>query len=240
MRRRLRIVTALGAAVLAGCASAPVSTWKAAPGDLAWQHQAFPGKAQTEFSPVHDEGRDALRARAASSASMMRSRLRVEPADLGRVRFSWKVPQLIADADLALRHADDAPVRVVLVFEGDRSRFSPRDALLAELVHSITGEEMPYATLMYAWCNQRQPGTVVPNPRTSRIRTLVVESGTDKLNRWLDYERDIRADFEAAFGEPPGALIGVGVMTDSDNTRSLAQAWYGPVRLVPKAMQAPH
>jgi hypothetical protein len=93
---------------------------------------------------------------------------------------------------------------------------------------------------VYAWCNKRRPGSVVHSPRTSRIRTLVVESGAGKLNRWLDYERDIRADFETAFGEPPGALVGVGVMTDSDNTRSLAHAWYGPVRLVPGAMQAPH
>jgi hypothetical protein len=51
------------------------------------------------------------------------------------------------------------------------------------------------------------------------------------LNQWLSYERNIRADYEKAFGEPPGALIGIGLMTDSDNTQSNAQAWYGPIRL---------
>jgi hypothetical protein len=51
------------------------------------------------------------------------------------------------------------------------------------------------------------------------------------LNQWLDYQRDIAADFEQAFGEPPGALRGIGIMTDTDNTRSETQAWYGPVTL---------
>jgi hypothetical protein len=60
----------------------------------------------------------------------------------------------------------------------------------------------------------------------------VVESGAGRLNQWINYERDIRADYEKAFGEPPGALIGIGIMTDSDNTRSHAQAWYGPIQLI--------
>jgi hypothetical protein len=162
---------------------------------------------------------------------MLRSKVRIEPAELGSVRFSWKVPQLIPEADMALRESDDSPVRIVLAFEGDRSRFTPRDALLSELARTLTGEELPYATLMYVWCNKRAPGSVIVSPRTGRVRTLVVESGAGKLNQWLDYERDIRADYERAFGEPPGALVGVGIMTDSDNTRTTAQAWYGPVKL---------
>lgn len=198
-----------------------------------WGHQPFPGKTPTVFSYTREEGRDAVAVLAASSASMLRSKVRMERRELGRVRFSWKVPQLISGADLAERDADDSPVRVVLFFEGDRSRFSPRDAMVAELVHTLTGEEMPYATLMYVWCNRRAPGSVVSSPRTDRIRTVVVESGAGGLNQWLQYERDIAADFQRAFGETPGALVGMAIMTDSDNTRSMARAWYGPLRLLP-------
>ena len=104
--------------------------------------------------------------------------------------------------------------------------------MLSELMRTLTGEEMPYATLMYVWCNQRAPGSLINSPRTDRVRKLVVESGEAKLNQWLDYRRDIRADFEQAFEEPPGALVGIGIMSDSDNTQTTARAWYGPVRLV--------
>jgi Protein of unknown function (DUF3047) len=177
------------------------------------------------------EGRDAMQASANSSASMLRKVVRIEPRELGNVRFSWKVPDLIAQADMALRDRDDSPVRIVLAFEGDRNKFSPKNAVLSELAQVLTGEPMPYATLMYVWCNRREPGSVIVNPRTDRIRKLVVESGRGHLNQWMDYERDVRADFEKVFGEAPGALIGIAIMTDSDNTRSQVKAWYGPVRL---------
>ncbi len=191
----------------------------------------FPGKQPTQFGYARKDGRDAVAVLAASSVSMMRNKIRIEPSALDRVRFSWKVPQLIAGADMVLRDADDSPVRIVLAFEGDRSKFSAKDAMLSELTRALTGEEMPYATLMYVWCNNREPGSVILGPRTDRIRKLVVQSGPMQLNQWLDYERDIAADYERAFGEKPGALVGIGIMSDSDNTRSTVTAWYGPIRL---------
>ena len=223
--------------LLAGCAAAPPVTRSSAGQPLAppltdWQHRAFPGKQATSYAPAWLDGRPAMAARAEASASVLRQRVRLEPDQLGHVRFSWKVPNLIHEADLARREVADSPVRLILAFEGARSKFSLKDTLLSELVHTLTGEPMPYATLMYVWCNHRPPGSVIGSPRTERIRKLVVESGSQGLNQWLAYERDIRADFERAFGEPPGALIGMAIMTDTDNTRSTAQAWYGPVQLV--------
>ncbi len=200
--------------------SAPVPVWK---------HHSLPGKRPNQFRYVRKDGRDAMAATSRSSASMLRKVIRIEPGELDAVRFSWKVPELIAQADMALREADDSPVRVVLMFEGDRSTFSAKNAMLSEMARALTGEELPYATLMYVWCNTRPAGSVMLNARTDRIRKLVVESGTSRLQQWVDYERNIRADYEKAFGEAPGALVGIGIMTDSDNTRSATQAWYGPV-----------
>ena len=230
--------------LVAGCASlAPVAP-PVAPqaGNLppalstkAWQHMTFPGKVATEFTDVREGGRQAVRAHAVSSASMLRRPVHIAAQDLGLLKFSWKVPALMAQADLALRDKSDSPVRLVLAFEGDRSQFSAKDSMLSELSHALTGEPLPYATLMYVWSGNRPAGTVIKSPRTERIRKLVVTSGATGLNQWLDYERDIRADFEKVFGEVPGALVGIGIMTDSDNTRSTTQAWYGPIGFAPRA-----
>lgn len=241
-----RIAGALALALVAGCSTPPeapsgrgadiaASPWAHAGSARAnWAHYPLPGKQAARYHYARNDGRHAVAAVATSAASMLRLPVRIEPQELGAVRFSWKVPQLLAEADLALREAADSPVRVILAFEGDRSRWSTRDELLSELSRAVTGEPMPYATLMYVWCNQRPPGTVIRNARTDRIRKIVLESGAAKLNRWLDYERDIRADYERAFGEKPGALVGLAIMTDSDNTRSEARAWYGPVSLLPR------
>ena len=194
-----------------------------------WRHFTLPGKTATVYDFVRKDGRDALTAKAGISASMMRRDVNIAATKLDTVNFSWQIPALIAGADLAERDFDDSPARIVLVFEGDRGKFSVKNAMLSELAQVMTGEPLPYATLMYVWCNKRQPGSVVINPRTDRIRSVVVESGAKNLRQWLDYQRNIRADYEKVFGEAPGNLISVGIMTDSDNTRTQTTASYGQV-----------
>jgi hypothetical protein len=152
---------------------------------------------------------------------------------LNALSFSWQIQKLIADADMSQRETEDSPVRLVLAFDGDRSQFSAKNAMLSELSHAVSGKPMPYATLMYVWCNKRPVNSVIHNPRTDRIRKIVIESGPQRVNQLISYERNIKADFEKAFGEAPGALIGIAIMTDTDNTRSHAQAWYGPISLLP-------
>ncbi|WP_239467186.1 DUF3047 domain-containing protein [Rhodoferax koreensis] len=202
----------------------------------AWHSRTFPGKKATQYTAARLDGREAIYGESHSSASMLRQRFHIEPLALGQIGFSWKVPQLIPGANMGLRDHDDSPVRVMLAFEGDRGRLSMKDAMLSELARTLTGEEMPYATLMYVWCNHRAPGSVIISPRTDRIRSIVVESGPKRLNQWLDYQRDIQTDFELAFGEKPGALIGVAIMSDSDNTQSEARAWYGAVHIAPAVL----
>ena len=230
-------LAACGSAALTSDSRVLQSPWAlssaGSPNAQGWSHYKLPGKAPSQFEYVVKEGRDAIAAKAQSSASMLRQVMRVEPAELGQIRFSWKLPELIQYADMSLREYDDSPVRVVLAFEGDRSKFSGKDAMLSELAHMLTGEPLPYATLMYVWCNTCEPGSVILNPHTDRIRKLPLESGPGKLNRWMDYERAVRADFFKAFGEEPGALTSISIMTDTDNTKSIARAWYGRVSLLP-------
>jgi hypothetical protein len=196
-----------------------------------WEILTLPGKLRTEYRLAHREGQAALQAVSRSSASMLRQRLNVAPDQLGRLQFQWMIEDLIFQADMRERESEDSPVRLILAFDGDRSQFSAKNAMLSELSRALTGEEMPYATLMYVWSNQLPVGTVIINPRTDRIRKIVVESGPQRLKQWLRYERQIRADFEKAFGEPPGALTGLAIMTDTDNTQGQARAWYGDIRL---------
>lgn len=236
----------LSAVLLAGCASRGASdsasegkvlTHQAGglhfkPQDKAgWEAVTLPGKLRTAFRLEKHDHRDALSAHAQASASMLRQRLNVPADQLGRLQFAWQIDNLMADADMGERDSGDSPVRLILAFEGDRGRFSAKNAMLSDLTEALTGEPLPYATLMYVWCNRRPVDSVIVNPRTDRVRKLVVETGPAHIRQWRQYERDVRADFERAFGEAPGALVGMAIMTDSDNTRGHVRAWYGDIRL---------
>lgn len=202
------------------------------PGGSDWAVWRLPGKLHVPFESVTRQGRPALQVRAARSVSVLRRQFQPGLASVGALHFSWKVGALPDGADLKDAAATDAPVRILLAFEGDRSKWSARTHRLSELSALLTGEPLPYATLSYVWSRDDPVETVLSNPRTDRIRKLVVDSGTAHLDRWRDHHRDVRADFIRAFGEEPGPLVAVALMTDTDNTASRLRAWYGPLRLV--------
>lgn len=223
MRRDRRTVQSLlVAALLTACAAPP----SAPPDAVGWQPVTLPGKAPTRYSWTEKDGRRALAAVSERSASMWRKRVERAPATLGEVRFAWWVQDLIPDASVADVDREDAPARVMFGFAGDVGRLPLRTRMMFELAQALTGEQPPYATLMYVWDATAPVGTVIVNPRSDRIRKIVVDSGPAELRRWREHRRDLAADFRLAFGEEPGALISVALMTDSDNTRTRAAAWY--------------
>lgn len=59
----------------------------------------------------------------------------------------------------------------------------------------------------------------------------MVERGAANVRTWVHHKRNVSADFIRAFGEAPGTLLGIALMTDTDNTRSSVCAVYGPVTL---------
>lgn len=196
-----------------------------------WTPWPLPGKRFAAFEPVWLAGQPALRVQAEASVSILRQRFEPALPGTGRIRFAWRADALPDGAQLHESGGDDAAVRVLLAFEGDRTRWSARTHRLSELSRLLTGEPLPYATLAYVWSAADAPGTVVMNPRTDRIRKLVLDSGAQHLGQWRTHERDIRADFVSVFGEEPGPLVAVALMTDTDNTGSRLQAWYGPLLL---------
>lgn len=225
------------AALLGGCAQqaeppapepAPVPPVAAAD---QWSTFALPGKKATRYLHTRLDGRAVIRAQADASASMYRQRLVIDPDKLGTIDFSWWVPALMSKADLTNREAADSPVRVVLAFDGDVAKLSRKNRMLFELAETLSGEPPPYATLMYVWDNRSAVETVIPAARSDRIRKIVVDSGPAQLKAWRHHRRDIVRDFERAFGERPGRLLGVALMTDSDNTASRAQGIYGELVL---------
>lgn len=133
----------------------------------------------------------------------LRQSVLIKPADLGSVKFCWKLPGLIQYPDMSVRKFYDSPVRVVSAFEGNRSKFSAKNAMQCELAQLLSGERMSYASLMYVWCNSSKPLEIITNPHTDRIRKPPPESGSEKLNRWIDYERLVRDNLAKAFEPAP-------------------------------------
>lgn len=221
---------------LAACASepqVPTSAMPAMPLALAdWSARPLPGKKTTLYSFAERGGRACVLAQARQSVSLWRRPLSLDMAGLESLQFDWWIGTHAAAASVAQSDTDDAPARLLLGFEGDEARLSMLNRMHFELARTMTGEAPPYATLMYVWDAKAAPETLIISQRSDRIRKIVVGTGRSGDGSWQRLRRNVRADYERAFGEVPGRLVTMAMMTDGDNTASRAEACYGDILLL--------
>ena len=192
-------------------------------------------KKPTEYSMVNLRGRSVVRARANASASGLVHDVDVDPKVHQKLRWRWMVEALIPGADNTEAHTEDSPVRIVIAFNGDKSKWDFSDKLLATQLRMFAGFEMPYATLSYIWENRAAKGTLIDSHHTTRSKMVVAESGREKLSQWWDESHNVYEDYKRAFGEEPGRIFAIAIMTDTDNTGASVQAYYGDI-----AFEKPH
>lgn len=197
-----------------------------------WELLKFPNIDRlSQYQLVQDSGEQVVKAVTENSASGLIARVRVEPGEKLVMRWRWKVSSVYEDGDARAKDGDDYPARIYVAFEfePDRAGFFERAKRKAAAV--VFGEELPGNALNYIWANRLEKGTIVPNPFTDTTMMLAVESGSEKAGQWVSAERDIVADYREAFGTEPPPIVGIAIMSDSDNTGDSAEAWYGDITL---------
>ena len=193
-------------------------------------------KKPTAYDLVSKDGATVVEARADNSASgLLHPLANLDAREFRELSWRWKVEELIKTQDNTRSSTEDAPVRLVIRFDGDKSKLDFGERIFSAQVKAVTGQELPYATLMYIWGRRSPRETVITSRFTERIRMIVAESGPDNLGRWQDVKRNLYEDFMRAYGEEPGPVTGIGIMTDTDNTGEKTRAWYGDISLTRRA-----
>jgi hypothetical protein len=210
------------------------SSTQAGAAPAGWQHVPLSStKAQTEYRTVVDEGVVVLKASAHGSASLMAFRTDFDPRAFPLLSWRWKVIQGIPAAETHNRFREDAPVRLMVSFSGDTSKLSVFDRAASSFAKSASGQALPYAELMYVWGGKVAVDSITTSTLTSRVRMLAVAVDDQGIGRWQSYTRNLVEDFRRAFGEEPGRVTAVSLMSDTDNTSSNAEALYGDISVAP-------
>ena len=198
-----------------------------------WEPLTFGSlKTPTKYDLVESDGTVVARARADAAAAGLNFPVKFDVRSAPVVEFRWKIAKLIDGADSRVAAKEDSPVRLVLGFDGDKSKLTFKERTASALARSATGKELPYAQLIYVWSNSEPVGTVIENTHTRRVRMLVAATGAGNAGKWVTLTRNVPEDFKRAFGEDPGMLTDVGIMTDTDNTGASVEAWYGDIRFL--------
>jgi hypothetical protein len=190
------------------------------------------GKAITRYTLVQDGHTTVLQADANRSASALMHDGDIDLNQTPVVTWRWKAEGPIEGADNRASSKEDAPARLVFVFDGDKSKLSLLDRTSMAVAKSVGGQDLPYATLMYIWSTSAAPGSVIPNPHTERVQMIVVSGQPGDAGQWQSLRRNIVQDYEKVFHEAPGRITGYGLLTDTDNTATTTRAWYGDIRFL--------
>jgi hypothetical protein len=246
--RALRAGTArLGAALLglllaaaAGRAAEPLRLGDfAPPADAAappagWEPLTFPRVPRhTRYTVVREDQKWVLRAESDAAASGLYRPLDLDPKVYRVLSWRWKVAGVLAKSDPRRREGDDYAARVYVAFQYDPATAGIWERSRFGAYRLLYGRYPPGVVLNYVWESRLPVGTVLDNAYTARARIVVVRSGAADAGRWVTETRDIHEDYRRIVGGEPPRIVGIALMTDTDDTGERAVAHYDAITIGP-------
>ncbi len=175
-------------------------------------------KAQTWGQPVYD-----LEIVADNDQRVLRLRSKGETStiirDLGAsvdlnetpiLEWSWKVITLPSGGNACQKSTDDEAAQVYIAWL--RAPESVRSRMIG-----------------YVWDSTAPVGTICKSEKLGTVTYIVVRSGSDGLGKWIPEHRNVVEDFRRIYGEMPDKPNALALGIDSDDTRSSAESFIGPI-----------
>ncbi len=183
----------------------------------------------TQYDLVKDGDDIVVKAVSDQSSSGMTREIQIDPKEFPVIEWRWKVANILKNGNVHEKTGDDYPARLYITFEYDSTKVGFFEKAKYETAKLIYGQYPPIGAINYIWESKSPIGTMVPNPYTDRVNMIVIESGETRLNEWITEERNVFEDYKKAFGEDPPKISGVAIMTDTDNTKERAVAYFGDI-----------
>jgi hypothetical protein len=186
---------------------------------------------QTVYELIKDGDVVVVKAVSDASASGLIKAINIDPKEYPIIRWRWRVENILKHNDVTRKDGDDFPARLYITFAYDPDKVSFAKKLKFKAGQAIFGD-IPIGALNYIWDTHAPVGAIVENAYTDFAQMVVVESGTQKVGLWVSEERNIYEDYKKAFDEEPPLINGIAIMTDTDNTKERATAYYGDIQFV--------
>ncbi|HFD91934.1 MAG TPA: DUF3047 domain-containing protein [Gammaproteobacteria bacterium] len=200
-----------------------------------WSPSAWNGDARW----VNVDGEAAVRLSSNGALTFLEKTVDIDLRRYPRVRWQWRVENILEGIDERTRAGDDHPIRLFFVFEPDEEKqslwFRIKRFLYLDLRH---GHPFGGRFIEYLWSSHLAAGTVIDDPGKPWQKLMVIEGGAQHLGQWLSYERNLYADFKALYQEEPRRLIFIGILNDTDQTGQQATSYVRDLQFL-RAADAP-
>lgn len=191
-----------------------------------WESLTFPKiKTHSTYTLVREGGKNILKAESRASASAIVQRRIFNIYENPRLTWRWKVTQLSDRGNPKEKAGDDYPIRVYVMFQYDPALASMGERLTYNTTKMIYGKFPPHSTLNYVWTGKNMQERFIVSPYTDKACMVILERGSRRVGQWVEESVNVLEDYRRVFGKDPPALAALAVMSDSDNTRTTAEAY---------------
>lgn len=184
--------------------------------------------ALTTYELVRDGEHVVIKATSNASASGLTKEVNIDPKEFPILQWRWKVENLLKNSDATRKDGDDYPARLYITFAYDPDKVSLGKKLKYKAGQVLFGD-IPIGAINYVWERKVPVGSIIDNAYTDFVKMVVVESGPQNLGIWVKESRNIYEDYKKSFREEPPLINGVAIMSDTDNTKEQATAYYGDI-----------
>lgn len=203
-----------------------------------WEPMTFSGiDRHTGYTLIEEDGRTVIKAHSQNAASGLIRFLRIDPAKYPVIQWQWKIDHVLGKGDAKTRQGDDYAARIYVAFAFDPDQATWWERARHKSAAAFSGKEVPGSALNYIWANKAPENSILTNPYISESMMVAVQTGNNLAGRWITEKRNIVEDYRRAFRRTPPEIIGIGIMTDTDDTGEETTGYYGDILLYPLTKQ---
>ncbi len=181
--------------------------------DGSWKTQKFPFKTAAQFSPSGNS----LGISNNAGVSAIYTKVNSGDWSSSSASWNWSVSKSVAATDLRVKGGDDRNIAVYFVFAPNDQAEALSNAGINKLLSSNSTK-----ALVYTHGGKDGRGSSFANPYMQGRGKTVVLRGSGEGN-WSE-SVNLASDYSQAFGGERGALIGIVITSDSDDTNSVVNA----------------
>jgi Protein of unknown function (DUF3047) len=174
-----------------------------------WKAKEFKGQTQYQLTKIDDV--QALKADSDTAASGLFFEQKIDLEKTPVMNWRWRIENRMGKVDEQAKSGDDFTARVYVVVSGGLVFWNTK-------------------AINYVWASTSSKDKVWPNPFAGDHAMMVaVRSSGDKTGTWYTEKRNVREDFKRLTGEDIKSIDAVALMTDTDNAKGKATAYYGDI-----------
>jgi hypothetical protein len=198
-----------------------------------WEPLVFPMvDRHTHYFLVRDQSQTVIQADSHAAASGLIRRADIDPGQYSVIQWRWKIAHVLEKGDETRKQGDDYAARIYVAFAFDEQGASWWQRLRHKSASLVAGKELPGTALNYVWASRLPPGGILNNPYADETKMIVLQSGNARSGQWVTEQRDLVEDYRQAFGRKPPRIVGIGLMSDTDDTQETTTAYYGDIILL--------